>query len=775
MTTEWIEPDEIIVPENLNNVHKIHPLLIEALVRRGINTPEQIQAFIDPGYYSPTPASELPGVKIAVTRIIHAIEYGETILVWGDFDVDGQTSTTVLVEALRELNAKVTYHIPIRSTEGHGIQVDVLQKKLAEYHEIKLLLTCDTGISAHDAIIYAKNNGVDVIITDHHDLPEELPPAHAIVNPKLLDHHHPLAALPGVGVAFKLVEALFTKISPHSLNQLTTEKYLDLVALGIIADLAEQRKDTRYLLQKGICALCNTKRQGLQTLYEIAKIIPGQLNEDHIGFGIAPRLNALGRLADANPIVDFLITEDNSFARTFASQLEGLNERRKLLTEQVFQACVSQINQDDSLETQAVLVIAYPGWHTGVIGIVASQIAEKYGKPTILLSIGDDGIARGSARSIDGIHITELISSQKELLIKYGGHAGAAGLSLPKDAIHQFRRGIIQATKTKYGNHFPKRIINIDAYMAFSDITLDIADEISQLGPFGSGNPPMHLASRNLQIINFAKIGRRKNHYRLVISDDSANTQEVVWWNGVGSLMPEVNMPFDLVYQIRSVSFQGKKQLQLEWVDFHSDANITPEKEISESSIDVVDCRNDENPLSILKKIMTKKKIQIWAEGEAKQRIGGSDRNELEPEIDLAVWTTPASYFVWKRVLDYVKPQKVYLFAVDPKMDDYKVFLTRLAGLIKFLLRTQDGEGSVEFLAAATSQTEKTIRMGLLWMEAKGLINLLHQEDNFFQLASGSGLENSNLAELTTDLKSMLAETAAYRLYFKTANIFPTE
>jgi single-stranded-DNA-specific exonuclease len=774
MTAVWIEPEDIVVPENLNKFLCTHPLVIKTLVRRGFNTPEKIQAFFYPECYSPTPATELPGIELAVSRIIRAIELGETILVWGDFDVDGQTSTTLLVEALRDLSAKVTYHIPIRSIEGHGIQVNVLQKKLTEYSNVRLLLTCDTGISAHDAISFAKNNGVDVIITDHHDLPDKLPSAYAIVNPKLLDQHHSLATLPGVGVVFKLVEALVTKISPHSANQLTTDKYLDLVALGIIADLAEQRKDTRYLLQKGIFKLQNTNRQALQSLYEIAKI-PGQLNEDHIGFGLAPRLNALGRLSDANPVVDFLTTEDNIFARRFASQLEGLNERRKLLTEQVYQACIRQIDQGSPVDEQAALVLAYPGWHTGVIGIVASKLVEKFGKPTILLSIGDDGIARGSARSIDGIHITNLISSQKELLIKYGGHSGAAGLSLPEDAIHQFRRGIIRAIRTKYGDQIPERFINIDAYTLFSDITLDIADEISKLGPFGSGNPPIHLASRNLQIINFAKIGRRKNHYRLVLSDDFANTHEVVWWNGVGSSMPEVNVPFDLVYKIHSVSYQGKKQLQIEWVDFRSDAEIILEKEITESSIGVFDYRSDKNPLSILTKILTNENIQIWAEGEAKQRIGGSDRNELEPDKDLAVWTTPASNIEWKFVLDYVKPKNIYLFAIDPKMDEYKVFLTRLAGLIKFLLRTKNGEGRLELLAAATSQTENTIRMGLLWLEAKGMIKILHREENNFQLTSGSGSEKSDLAELTNDLKSLLSETAAYRQHFKTTDIFATK
>ncbi len=461
MTPIWFDPVDIVVPDNLKEVIYGHSLVTETLVRRGIINPNQVRAFLYPEYYSPTPAKEMPGLENAVIRIFQAIDSGETILVWGDFDVDGQTSTTLLVEALRELDAKVEYHIPIRATEGHGIRVEVLEQILTENPTINLLLTCDTGISAFEAVEFSNKNQIDVVITDHHDLPELLPLAHAIVNPKQLDQKHPLATLPGVGVVYKVVEALFDRRSATTNNVPKREKYLDLVALGIVADVAELSGDTRYLLQCGLNALRNTKRLGLRTLMDVAQIIPGQLDEEQIGFGIAPKLNALGRLSDANQIVEFLMSEDPNRTRGFVSQLEGLNERRKLLTEQIMQAVLGQIDRDRSLLEQAALVLAHPGWHTGVIGIVASRIVERYGKPTILFSIGEDGIARGSARSIEGVHIAEAIATQKELLIQYGGHPGAAGLSLPKDALPAFRRGLGQAIKTQWGDQPPEPVIKI--------------------------------------------------------------------------------------------------------------------------------------------------------------------------------------------------------------------------------------------------------------------------------------------------------------------------
>ncbi len=779
MTNIWIDPEEITVPETLKETIGGHPLVTETLVRRGISDPDEARAFLDPERYTPTPANELPDIEKATMRICRAIDEGETILVWGDFDVDGQTSTTLFVEALRELGAQqVEYHIPVRGTEGHGIQVDVLAEILAALTpspspflgEGGILLTCDTGIDAHAAVEYANNRGVDVLITDHHDLPEVLPSAHAIVDPKLLDPNHPLATLPGVGVVYKLIEALFDQRQATTDRRLSIEKHLDLAALGIVADVAEQRGDTRYLLQRGLKALRNTQRLGLQTLMELAQIIPDQLDESTIGFGIGPRLNALGRLSDANPIVEFLTTDDAARTLVLATQLEGLNERRKLLTEQITQAALAQIDQDRTLLEQAALVLAHPGWHTGVIGIVASRLVDRFGKPTILLSIGKDGSARGSARSIEGLHITEAIATQKELLISFGGHPGAAGLSLPEEDIAQFRRGLGRAVRAQLGDRPAEPALQIDAYLPLTEISLDLVDEIGQLAPFGAGNPSLTLASRNLSLISHTPIGRGKEHLRLVVADEVGNHQNVLWWNGAGFPLPEEDVPFDLAYTIQASTFRGERQLQIQWVDYRSIAEAPPETESDHPSMKIIDLRGEANPLALLKSIQAENEVQIWAEGEAKSKIGGLDRNELSQGASLAIWTTPPGPQEWQAVLAQVQPKQIYLFAIDPRLEDAQTFLGRLAGLVKFAIRAKGGKVNLNIFAAATAQPMATVRMGLLWMEAKGYIQMIRRDEDIFFLSSGSGTKGSDVAEITAELESMLAETSAYRIYFRTAH-----
>ena len=416
MTRPWLEPAPISVPADLSVAVGGHPLVAQMLARRGITTPEAARAFLDPAAYTPSSPDALPGLTAAADRLEAAIRAREPICVWGDFDVDGQTATTLLVSALTDLGGSVTYHIPVRAAEGHGVSVPILAQVIDA--GAWLILTCDTGIAAVEAVAYARSRGVDMIITDHHDLPPHLPDAHAIVNPKLSGHssnvshrsvmvvvvgrHSSLVSLPGVGVAYKLAEELYRRAGrPEAADGL-----LDLVALGIVADLAEVRHDTRYLLQRGLDVLRETRRLGLQLLMESAGLSSDRLGEEHVSFVLAPRLNALGRLADANVAVEFLTTADLTRARSIAADLEALNCKRKLLCDQVYAAAEAQLQRDPALLEAAALVLAGPGWHPGVVGIVASRLAERYGKPVVLLSVPPPlppvatGMERGASRAV---------------------------------------------------------------------------------------------------------------------------------------------------------------------------------------------------------------------------------------------------------------------------------------------------------------------------------------------------------------------------------------
>src|SRR5262245_25857144 len=377
MQWQWAEP--VTVPENLFRFVGGHPLVATRLARAGLTDIGAVQAFLDPAAYSPGSPFDLPDMAVAVERLQRAIRAGERILIWGDFDVDGQTATALLFTALLRLGANVRYHVPLRDGEGHGMQVQKLRQWLAGWlsGSTGLILTCDTGITSHEAVRVAQSAGVDVIVTDHHLLGETLPPALAVVNPMRLPPGARLREMPGVGVAYQLISGL--SIGRHC------DDLLDLVALGIVADVAELRNETRYLLQRGLAALRLSERRGMRALLESAGINQLELDESDLGFSIAPRLNAQGRLGNAAESVELLTTEDPSRAAELANQMEGRNARRKLESRLVEASAQSLLDRDPSLLEYAAIVLSHPDWGGGVVGIVASRLADAYHKPVVLL------------------------------------------------------------------------------------------------------------------------------------------------------------------------------------------------------------------------------------------------------------------------------------------------------------------------------------------------------------------------------------------------------
>jgi single-stranded-DNA-specific exonuclease len=751
--TRWIDPPSASPPESFSDL-RLHPLAAQILHRRGISTLADARAFLDPDAYSPAPASDIPDMERAAERIREAIREGEEICIWGDFDVDGQTSTTILVQTLRALGADPCWHIPVRATESHGIKIPFLRKELDK--GIRLLLTCDTGISETEAITYANSRGVDVLITDHHALPPALPNALAAVNPNRLPEEHPLATLPGAGVAYKLAELLLegTAFSP--------EELLDLVALGIVADVAEQRGDARYLLQKGLTRLRDTQRIGLRALYDIAELRAEELNEEHIGFLLAPRMNALGRLDDANPIVDFLTTRDAVYARVFAEQLEGLNARRKFLVRQVYAAAEKQIENTPALLDSPVLVLAHSGWEGGVIGIAASRLVERYHRPVLLLTIGEDGIARGSARSIEGIHITQAIAAQKTLLLGFGGHPMAAGLSLPVENLDAFRRGIANTVQEMVRRAaLPEAAISLDAWLSLDDITLSLAAALEPLSPFGAGNPAPIFATRNLRVKSRAEIGKEKEHLRWVVDDESGNVQEVLWWNGAGEESPPDNAQFDLAYHLRASSYRGEKRVQLELVDFHVTRAAAVEIRVK-SARKITDWREEISPRE---KVESLEDAVIWEEG---SRELGVRRDALTKAKTLVVWTTPPSPRAFRRAVETVDPEEVVLVFQDPQAFTPDSFLRHLSGIVKFILNRKEGKASLLEVAAAMAEREEAIRIGLDILAAKGFCRVAYEKETL-TLSEGGEKSPEDAATRYVQLKRILKETAAYRRHCRRA------
>ncbi len=727
-------------------------LVSAVLIRRGIRTVDEARAFLHADSYTPTPASALPGMDSALERIRLALRRRERICIWGDFDVDGQTATTILVETLRNLGADVVYYIPVRARESHGVHIPRL-KEIIDLGA-QLIITCDTGIAAHEAVNYAHSRGVDMVITDHHDLGETLPPALAVTNPKLLPPDHPLANLPGAGVAYKLAEALLE----HSSFILHPSSLLDLVALGTVADLALLRGDTRYLVQKGLDALRNTQRIGLKAMLELAELRPENITESHIGFTLGPRLNALGRLEDANPAVELLTTRDPVRARVLATHLEGLNAQRKLLCDQVTMAAEAQLRNDPALLAGPIVVLAGKDWPGGVVGIVAARIVERYGKPAILMTSGADGMTRGSARSIAGLHITEAIAAQKDILRNYGGHPMAAGLGLETEKLPEFRKRLARTVERMLEDaQVEEATLAIDGWLGLDEITLEKAADIEQLAPFGPGNERLALATRNLALESSAKIGKGGEHVRFTVSDEAGNKLPVLWWNGGSEELPQGR--FDLAYTIRTSDYKGQKQVTVELVDFREGENepVT----VKRRKLHIEDWRSEENAREKLESLPAE--AMVWAEGEHKKAVNGKGRHELQAAETLVIWTTPPYGGVLREVMEKVKPQKVIVVGQEPQWN----FLERLAGVVKFVINRQDGKVSLTELAAATGERLAAVRLGLEYLSKRGQVTVESEcAGEIVVAASNARADETAAAQLNLQIEKMMDESAAYRRFF---------
>ncbi len=754
----WVIRERIAVPTSLQQWVGGHPLVAETLIRRGFTDEESVKGFLNPDLYQPAPASDLPGMASVLERICAALQTKEKICVWGDFDVDGQTSTTLLVSVLRDLGGDVVYHIPVRATESHGIKIPWLAKELER--GVQLILTCDTGIDAVDAVDYANQRGVDVVITDHHELPEILPHAKAILNPHLLNPGHPLETLPGVGVAYKLAEALYA----HMGTPEKAEAYLDLVALGIVADVAVHVRDTRYLLQRGLIQLRRTTRLGLQVLMERAKIKAETLSTEDIGFSLAPRLNALGRLGDANSIVELFTTHNLSRARILTSQLESLNSKRKLMTDEIMKAAVAQVERDPSIIDYAALVLANPSWPPGVIGIVANRLAERYERPVVLLYTPSDEPARGSARSVHGCHITEAIATQSALINQYGGHAQAAGLTRPPENITAFRRGLSRAVLSQFGGEIVKPPLSIDGFVSINELSLDFVDDLERLSPFGPGNPALNLAIGNVHIVAQRKIGREGRHVRLTVADDSDNHIDVLWWRWDGADLPSGS--FDLAINLSVNHYRGRRTMQAIWLFCRSIESETSVQIAEPVKFKVVDYRSSADLKQVLDEVLAMPDAMLWREGPASTHIPGKDRLDVQAASTLIIWTPPANYDVLQEIITRVSPKRIILISdLTDTLDNTDAFLRYLTGLVKFAMKN---EGKVQLikLATAMGHNVSSIRKGLAWLAARGDITLTVAAADHLVIAAGGNKDQDKADDILDELKTLLSETAAYRRHF---------
>ena len=553
---------------SLARVLGVSPILAALLIARGYDDERSARAFLTPSYEQLHEPYRMLGMEKAVARLQHALDHSEPILIYGDYDVDGTTGTAVLLRALKLLGAQTGFHVPHRFTEGYGIQQQALERGLNDGY--KLVVSVDCGIRAHQPLYWARDNGLDVIITDHHlpDADEGAPPAYAVLNPNQAGCNYPDKNLAGVGVAFKLVHALFRERGKEA----QVEAFLKVVAIGTVADVAKLTGENRTIVALGLKDLAKASNPGLKALIEVAGCGDGTgMTAYDLGFRLGPRINAAGRMDAARAVVELFDTRDRAQALRLAEHLDARNEERKLAQQQIFDLAMTEFNSGVRSDLESyVAVIAGPGWHRGVIGIAASKIAERINRPCVVLSV-ENGVAHGSARSIEAYHLLNGLTACADLFDKFGGHSHAAGITLREEKIDELRRRLNEHAAGCLTAEDLEPCIYVDLELPAEGITYQLANELRRLEPFGAGNPCPVFCTRGLRKLSEPQVIKDK-HLKMRLAGKQNRPFEVVWWNCIEEegRTPDISGSIELVYTIEINVWNGLVGMQLNVQDLRS-------------------------------------------------------------------------------------------------------------------------------------------------------------------------------------------------------------
>ncbi|ABO49270.1 exonuclease RecJ [Desulforamulus reducens MI-1] len=536
----------------------ISKIFAQLLINRGIYTVDQARAFLGSELDKMFSPWLMQDMKKAVERILGARDKGEQILVYGDYDVDGITGTTVLVLALRRLGCKADYFIPHRLEEGYGLNKVALER--AVERGVSLVVTVDCGISGAEEVEVAKALGLEVVITDHHEPPVQLPAAVAILDPKRSGCSYPFKELAGVGVALKLIQGLFEQAG---LSQRNWEEYLDLVCLGTVADIVPLQGENRILVKHGLPQISNSKRPGLQALIKVSGIKAEVLGTRELGFGLAPRLNAAGRMGDAGLGVELLLAEDLLVAEEMAEELDRGNHERQQVESKVLSEALALLETDSEISQGKVLVLASENWHPGVIGIVASRLVDRFYRPVFMISL-EEGKGKGSARSIPGFNLYQAMVSCQDHLEQFGGHAMAAGFSIHVDKINEFRKTINAMAEEFLSEEHLTPNLDLDALINLNDLSMDTVQELNQLSPLGHCNPGPILGCCQATVINCREVGKNGGHLKMRVREDHTVLDGIGFNLASYSEMLAANDTVDMAF-IPSINvWNGRTSVQLE-------------------------------------------------------------------------------------------------------------------------------------------------------------------------------------------------------------------
>lgn len=573
MSKKWIlkEPDPETVHELFNSL-RISPITAHMLANRGLGDPSGAREFIEPSLHQLADPAAHSLLSETARHLLGSVQSGKKITIYGDYDADGICATSVLVRSLRELGANVDYYVPGRSEEGYGLNSEALSELHAGGTET--VVTVDCGISARDQISHAMDLGLDVIVTDHHEPGDSLPDTPFILNPHLPECEFGYERLAGVGVAYKLAWAIGQQMNDGSnvaeRFRETMVDLLPLVAIGTIADMVHLTDENRVLAQYGLRVMPTTKNPGLQALLDVAGAADkSKLRSYHVGFQLAPRLNAVGRISDASMAIEMFTTDDTERARELADQLDKENRRRRkvqqLATDEAMEHVESSINVD---ETHSI-VISSEDWHPGVVGLVASKLAEHFWRPSFVFTKNGDH-ARGSARSIPGIHLYNAISQCDHLLERFGGHEGAAGLTLHLANLDEFRRVIDDIVAQELAEKEPIPQLELEGEVELADLTRPVVEELDMLYPHGIGNPEPLFCARDVTLAGNPQIvGSRRNHLSFMVRQEDTTLKVIAFGKAdwLSELKEHDDEPFSIAFEPRLNTWRNRTNVELRGED----------------------------------------------------------------------------------------------------------------------------------------------------------------------------------------------------------------
>ena len=812
----WDLPPEINLSTEIVQAAFNDKLLAQIMLRRGFTDVSKINGFFNFDNYNLVSGFELPDMQKACDTTYDTISKNQTITVYGDYDVDGITGSAVLKLLFKYLNYdKVNYFIPNRFTDGYGLSIKTLTKIISK-NKPSLIITCDCGVANIEEISFAKNLGAKTIVLDHHNMASTLPDASAIVHPKILsDSNHSLYHLSGVGVAFKFAQCML------EINNLRDkiEDFYEYVAMGLIADMVPLINENRYLVYKGLSKFANTNKPGLKALIEQTK---DNSNGDLVGYNIAPKINAAGRLSDGNKALELLTTYDTDVAAKLSQELQEENAKRQEFTETIFNEASSMalsiINKNPDTK---VLALFKENWHHGVVGIVATRLLEKFKKPVFIGEImPETQLIKGSARGQEKFDLYSALDYSKEVLLKWGGHKVAAGFSLDLEKKLAFETSLNNYANAQFKKFNEPAKLIIDTIIEKSNINIEYFANIEKLAPFGMSNPKPVFLVKNLTCLSNFCLGKNKQHVKLVFSLDNAEKIEALIWN-CHTRYPEPNEVIDLVFTPQIKTFNGKSKLSLIVNDWKSltydesyfqnqiEINNELEEEIAKLSNDKPELliqKPAQNPVpneTVSKAYSHKLHKQIWKDlrqqnsieeilNKSREKLGGDltiYSDYLDPNIKSDAFTIfnrfeigqakhiilldlPPNKTIFKQVIQTSSANYIYLSGKHARKDYFVAdFVKELTGLCRFAVNKLDGCVAIDKMVVKLQATNEAILAGLNILNKVNLFDYYLEDNNIMLDHIESGYVELTDSSLMQTLETELNFIHKFHDFLKSANI----